>query len=262
MTNTKSNELYSVCYLRCFSMFLIVLCHLAQKSSNVYIQMSSQFLNVGVSIFFIISGYLFGLRKIEIEYKKWYLKRIIRILPSFYLFLIILFCIYLILKKDIRLTSWIIYLFDLQAFLGYVRGAEHLWFLSIIAICYFITPILDWIKSNLKKTTKLFLFSLIILFQIIVTFFIEKQLGIYLFKVNIYILAYIFGSVKFECENLSEFIFSLVLCLLGASLRISGKIMIDGTVMYDVMLVGITQAMIAFGLFFPFSFCLIENLEE
>lgn len=42
-------------------MILILACHIVQQHSNEYIKMTAQFLNVGVSIFILISGYLYGI---------------------------------------------------------------------------------------------------------------------------------------------------------------------------------------------------------
>lgn len=43
-------------------MVSILLCHYVQESTNAYIQMSAQLFNIGVNIFFIISGFCFGLQ--------------------------------------------------------------------------------------------------------------------------------------------------------------------------------------------------------
>lgn len=59
--------------------------------------------------------------------------------------------IYLINGNHINLINWIAYIFDLQGFLIYVYGAEHLWYLTIIMICYLITPILNKNKSKMNK---------------------------------------------------------------------------------------------------------------
>ena len=43
--------------------------------------------------------------------------------------------------------NWIAYIFNLQGFEIYVHGAEHLWYLTIIMICYLITPLLNKYKN-------------------------------------------------------------------------------------------------------------------
>lgn len=62
---------------------------LANQSSLGIVQASAQFLNVGVEIFFIISGFLFGIKKIKGSYSKWYQRWFVRLLPSYYVFFII-----------------------------------------------------------------------------------------------------------------------------------------------------------------------------
>ena len=65
--------------------------------------------------------------------------------------MIILFCIYIALGLKIEPLNWIVYIFNLQGLEIYVHGAEHLWYLTIAMICYFITPILDKNKYKLNK---------------------------------------------------------------------------------------------------------------
>ncbi len=51
-----------VTWLRAFAVVSILLCHYVPESTNAYIQMSAQLFNIGVNIFFIISGFCFGLQ--------------------------------------------------------------------------------------------------------------------------------------------------------------------------------------------------------
>lgn len=57
-----------ISYLRVFAMILILACHIVQEHNNSYINMTAQFLNVGVPIFIIISGYLYGQKEIKEDY--------------------------------------------------------------------------------------------------------------------------------------------------------------------------------------------------
>ena len=59
----------SINFLRIFAMILILLCHIVQEYDNLYIQMTAQILNIGVPIFIIISGYLYGNKEINEKYK-------------------------------------------------------------------------------------------------------------------------------------------------------------------------------------------------
>ena len=66
--------------------------------------MTAQFLNVGVSIFIIISGYLYAKKEIKEGYFKWIRKRAKRILVPMYFFMIFLLII--------LIANWRIYLKD------------------------------------------------------------------------------------------------------------------------------------------------------
>lgn len=56
------NEYNFATYYRVLGMLFILLCHFTQESSNIYLNMSAQFFNIGVDIFIILSGFLFGIR--------------------------------------------------------------------------------------------------------------------------------------------------------------------------------------------------------
>ena len=54
-----------------------------------------------------------------------------------------------------RIANWIVYIFNLQGFQIYVHGAEHLWYLTIIMICYLITPILNKYRRKITDATNI-----------------------------------------------------------------------------------------------------------
>lgn len=166
----------------------------------------------------------------------------------------ILFLIYLFLGIEIKIKDWMIYIFDLQGFLGYLYGAEHLWFLSVLALCYLITPILDYLRTHSSAKVNVILFLLMVCFQVFSTYCIAKQMGNFLFYINLYIVAYIMGANKYECKTGIHFSLAVLMIIIGAIFRLIGKIIIDGTITYDVMVVDVTQSMIAFGLLFIFQF--------
>lgn len=71
---------YSISFLRVLAMFFIIICHLGTYFN---INVIAQFFNVGVQIFFLISGYLYGGKRIE-NYPYWLYKRWLRLaIPSF-----------------------------------------------------------------------------------------------------------------------------------------------------------------------------------
>lgn len=86
-------------YFRVLGVIFILLCHFVQESSNTYFNLSAQFFNIGVSMFFILSGFLFGIRgreEGEHEILRWYKKRLKRIYIPFELFCIIYYSLYIV----------------------------------------------------------------------------------------------------------------------------------------------------------------------
>ena len=133
MNLVKSNF---ISYLRVFSMILILLCHIVQEYDNLYIQMTAQIFNLGVPIFIIISGYLYGNKEINDKYTLWLIKRAKRILIPLYVFMFYLLIVNLIQYNNIQIKNWLVYMFNIQGLQIYVHGAEHLWYLTIIMVCY------------------------------------------------------------------------------------------------------------------------------
>lgn len=250
-----------ISYLRVFAMILILACHIVQEHDNVYINMTAQFLNVGVSIFIIISGYLYGKKEIKEGYFRWIRKRAKRILIPMYFFMIFLLIVNLAIGNDIRIANWIAYIFNLQGFQIYVHGAEHLWYLTIIMICYLITPILNKYKTKISNKNLIIYISMGILVQLITSYFINTQLGIYLIYILLYIIAYSIGYRSDMLISTKLMFISLVLAGTSAILRVTARVLFDNSILYDVIVVGYTQGIMAFCIFYIFIY-ICRNVKE
>lgn len=158
---------------RVFATILILFCHLVPCFDNTILKMSAQFFSVGVSVFLILSGYLYG-------------------------------------KRKIKPLNWIIYIFNLQALEIYINGAEHLWYLTIVMICYFITIPLD---------------------IIMLVYFV----GMYWNSNNI--------NTKYII------VFSLI-TIIAVITRVIGRTIFDDTVLYNVLITEYTQTIIGFSILF------------
>ena len=111
-------ESHAIALLRGYSVIMIVLCHILQGLHNHW----AWVLNIGVQIFFILSGYLYGKKEI-IEAKSWYVQRAIKILSPFYLY--VFFAILTILFWHPEMLSWkknLFYAFNLQGIGGGIMG--------------------------------------------------------------------------------------------------------------------------------------------
>ena len=133
----------SISAVRFISMLMIIACHLFQYYDNEL----CRWLNVGVQIFLVISGFLYGTKCIDqpVQFVK---KTFTKILIPYYVFLLIAVLLYAILcPSEISTASVIKALFCA----GTLSGLGHLWFIGYILFCYLITPYLYWIRKSLPQ---------------------------------------------------------------------------------------------------------------
>ena len=208
---------------------------------------------MGVYLFLIISGYLYGKKDISKNstYTKWLISRGKRILIPFYVFMTILSCIYIVLGLKIEPLNWIVYIFNLQGLEIYVHGAEHLWYLTIAMVCYFITPILDKNKYKLNKQKLIVFFIIYVAIQLIMSYFIYEQFGRYLILIGLYIVSYLIGFYwNSESIDFKIFILYCIGLIFALASRIIGIIMFDGSILYDILIVGYTHSLLGLSIFF------------
>ena len=144
--------------IRAIAMILIIVCHFLQYYENEL----CRWLNVGVQIFFIISGYLYGKKSIEDPIRFIY-KVFKKILVPYYLFLIIALILYSIFYRE-YLTPQSIYKVFFCA--GVIKGLGHLWFIGYILFCYLITPYLTWVRQKIHAYSLVMSLSIVTLLVI------------------------------------------------------------------------------------------------
>lgn len=248
-------------YYRVAATVSIFLCHIFAKSSIPLLQMSTQFFNVGVSMFFVLSGYLYGMNRIKSTVRKWYYKRCIRICVPEYIFALVLLLIHLALSYRIIPLNWAFLALNLQGFEIYVNGAEHLWYLTVILFCYLVTPLLDKLFKPEKPSVAAVVCVLLFVsaFSVVCAYFIHRHTAIYIVYILLYIIAFLLGRY---CKSFvaERNVFLCVAFAFGfAMIRLAGKIFADGSTLYDVFIVGITQGGIALSLLF--AVCSIKKLK-
>jgi len=132
-------KMNAVSFTRVVSMIFIVLCHIIPYYDFIPGSTSlSGIFNVGIDSFLIISGYLYGDKKIE-KFSKWYLDRFMKICLPSSIFVIIISIIFLVLGENINILSTLVYTFNLSGIGACIRGFnfyfikidafEHLWFI-------------------------------------------------------------------------------------------------------------------------------------
>lgn len=193
----------AITIVRVLSMLMIITCHILQG----YNQPSAFLFNVGVQIFFLLSGFLYG--KIDItSIASFIKKRFVKVYIPFILVVLCCVAIYVIFNVvDVQIRNVIPYLFNIQGFIGGgIDGLNHLWFLSVLMACYFVTPIAQKI---LKYNSVLFI-VLWILVGVVEFGFVHKMQSVAAW-VMLYLLGMFWGKNENKWINIGLIIISLIL---------------------------------------------------
>lgn len=128
-------------------------------------------------------------------------------------------------------------------------------------ICYFITPMLDKNKYKLNKQKLILFFIGYTIFQLIVSYYIYEQFGRYLILIGLYIVSYLIGFYwNSEGIDFKMFILYCIVIAFTLALRITGTIMLDDTISYNVLIIGYTHCLLGLSIFF-IGFYLIKQFK-
>lgn len=116
----------------------------------------SEVFNVGTTLFLFISGFLYGEKKVG-SYPKWFYRRIKRICIPMYIYMASVFVYrvifvthtaepfkYLLYALNLQGICFVYLRFDYSLFS--VKGTDHLWFLTVIMMCYLLVPLLSRLR--------------------------------------------------------------------------------------------------------------------
>lgn len=208
----NKEQSFSISMIRSMSILAIVLCHILQWYGNIL----AWWLNVGVQVFLCMSGFIFGNKNLP-NYKNWYEKRSMRILKPYYIYLIIILpTLFIFEHVDLSLTQIFIYLLAIQGIVGGIPSIGHLWYITAIAICYIITPIIY--KYNISKKDNnnfKFYFLMVLQFTILQLIFF-KVAQIFGSVISTYLFGYYIGYRYNFCipKNLKKFLLAMFILLL------------------------------------------------
>lgn len=177
---------------------MILACHIFQYYNNF---LAFHF-NAGVYVFLLISGFIFGQRKITKPFE-FYKKRFIRILIPYYILIVLYTIIYIIFfKSEISTIDILTNFFCVQWFFGGISNTGHLWYITCILICYLITPLLQKFLYHIKDNKKIILLLSI---GFIISLISSKIFGLNLFSIFVYIFGYtVSNKDMFFNENLKK----------------------------------------------------------
>ncbi len=152
---------YKISYIRATATVMVVLLHIIQYFSYTYPKISiiSDWLNLGLVMFFVISAFLYSKRDIKKQdYKKWISHRYAEIaVPATTAVIFALAYFYLLAKAGwdtVTIKNVIFSVFcglGLEAIVPDPWKFMQYWFLTYILICYFTIPLIQ--KVNFKEYT-------------------------------------------------------------------------------------------------------------
>lgn len=144
-----------IAYLRFLACMMIVTCHFFQAYDNDW----AYVLNVGVQIFLLISGFLYGYTGIK-TVPRFFSGRIRKVyLPYLYWTIIVSFLLIAFAYDRFNIRVAIAQVL----MLGRMDGQSHLWFIPVLFICYLILPVFTLIKNRALSLTALVAFILTLL---------------------------------------------------------------------------------------------------
>ena len=236
----------------------ILLCHLA-----AYWQCPAaigQFFGIGVSIFFLLSGYLYGQKEIA-HWGRWAQRRISTLLLPMWIW--VLFCAALAWwsGRPVNGHDLLLYACNSQG-LSYIGGVlgewplfrDHgsfpgcgpLWFLSVLMLCYLLLPLMQrWRRSSLMQQPRACALFIVVLFLLsVLAGFGEMRLGYFL----LFATGYFVRPTESGITARSLIGWS-ALAFVGILIRVLGRSCCDGSTLYDFVLVGISSYLLGLGLF-------------
>ena len=167
-------------------MMLIVACHIAQ----CYGLKIAFLLNVGVQLFFFLSGFLYGKLDQPKSSFEFYWKRFFKVYLPYIIWVFLIIVVYTVFGLyRVSLKQIVLYLLNLQWFVTPIEGLNHLWFLTVLMICYLMTP---WVKKLLVKRPALFV-AFFMACCIVEFLFVKKFYSIVAW-VALYLTGMLFGT--------------------------------------------------------------------
>ena len=204
--------------IRIISMIMIVLCHYLQFYGNKL----AFWFNVGVQIFFILSGVLYGCKEVK-DYKKFWKNKFFKLYLPYVIVVILFFIFNLIFHVgEMGFMDLFYYLTATQAFTHNVEPIAHLWFMSYIFLFYLLIPVLE--KFDFSKD-KYFYIKLILIIIGLQFLQFTNVINVNITYLALFMIGYYFSRRKFK-HNIKTDNYKLLcglsglVCLVGIPLQL------------------------------------------
>lgn len=247
------DSIFEISGIRFIAMLMIVVCHFMQFYGNDL----AYWFNVGVQIFLIISGFLYGNKEFKLDPVEWLTIRFSKILVPYWMLLFLYICLSSLVSVELQFVEICKSLFGF----GNLPGLNHLWFIPNILFCYVITP---YVKSIIVRsngsffTFGVFLFIYIIVSSIVNLYFRHDF-------ISCYILGLFIGFHWYKSKKKDIFIRNISFCFIFLAL-ITNLIRIYfplvGYINHSIFTVYANYCHLLLGLaFFCISFMLFRSIN-
>lgn len=250
MNNTPAQQVdpIFVNILRVCAALSIFLCHVCSESGTALGNALGQFFNIGVPIFFMLSGYLYSRKSPPRGHlSSWYLNRAKRILTPLYLFLAVLLLVHLGISAPISIRTWLDNFIPICGLTQrYISGCGHLWYITHILICYAITPTA---LMPIQKRTGKFLWICPIIYVILLigmAYLVPPIWCTLVSSIATYLIGFFYLPLIIESKFLHKF--AIPMAALSIVLRLAGRHFLDDTPLYTSVLCSLTGKILAISL--------------
>ena len=217
------NREYRFSCIRLIALLLVIFCHtFEQNGCNLgdnKLVVLGNYSSVGVQVFLILSGYLYGRRKNMFEKigrTEFVLKNIKKILLDYYVYLALfaLPVIYILQPENITRDS----IWRVVTFSGIIWGIDHLWYIPYIIACYAFTPAIYDIKKwcqNKKYIISLMLFLILLCI-------VNRAFGVYFSPawIGAYIIGFFLPNIVENIEKKKLLFINMILVIISIGLNI------------------------------------------
>lgn len=266
---SKESNVLFVSYVRVLAMFFVILVHLCQQSGFTPMRAMAQFFITGVTIFVLLTGYLYGLKARNINYPgsivSWLKNRGKRILIPYYItVLFVLLMDRIVYNQKITLKHILMFFSCTQDFFGQffyqIYGTGHLWYITMLILSYASIAIVLKCRKSHKNMIYGVVISLYIL-QLSVTLFVQPKIGRYLFYIVICLSAYLYGNnrsknqIHIRTRWIVLTIVTMVVWIIRSYLWLKGC----NTEIYNNLYTYYSQGILS--VWFIYTFCYLEQLR-
>lgn len=243
--------------LRVMSMVLIILCHVIRYYPMIPgSAVLDQVFNVGVYVFLLISGYLYGGKTVT-DFGNWLVGRWRRVVIPMIVLVALDAMALAWMGAGISASQLVMLLWNLQGlgFLSWPAASEFpavvdhlgsLWFVTVIMLCYCMVPVLQYARARVSAFWSVMTIALLLAADVIIYVTMDAAI-VYFIAFGI---GYWLGSVGLGEREMGVLPYRVLSAVMAGAQwgRLFLRARMDGTSLYTAV-VGITQCVLACWIF-------------